>query len=439
MRSQTDITSAMLCSIRRTPASKSSRTARTTAAKSGTSSSGSPAAGSSRSTYRGLHASARATPSFRSSPCGSEAASASARWPSSSRSSRRSARRRASRRPARTPSAATSTFSRTVRPRNERLCWNVRARPARPRLLGLQRVMSLPANSTLPTVGKSKPLMTFTSVVLPAPLGPIRPTTSCLCNSRVTSRSASMPEKDRETPVARSVSPGHRFSGTASGTDTRQGPTLAGVPAEMLPTYLPLLFSTSITRYERPKTVWNFFEKLILPEIVDSPRKRSNWLARTLPFVDPFARLIAVASASITVAPVTKLPVGGVPACRLIVLKRRRTAGLGSSPKIDAKVTYQYFVTFGFFGYQFVPSPAHEFMIGVFTRRLRTPCVIAGQSPNVVEVTITWAPLVFRSRLTRLGTWFGPPKAEFVKLSLRTILPPRCVYRVVNALTTVWK
>src|SRR5262249_41693471 len=188
-----------------------------------------------------------------------------------------------------------------------------------------------------------------------------------------------MPANERETPVARRVSPGHRFSGTASGTDTRQGPTLAGVPAEMLPTYLPLLFSTSITRYERPKTVWYFAEKLIFPEIVGRLWKRWNWFASTNPFVEPCARLIAVASASIT-----KLRVAGVPACRLIVLNRRRTAGLGSSPKIEAKVTYQYLVTAGFFGYQFVPSPAHEFMIGVFTRRLRTPCMICGQSPKVV-------------------------------------------------------
>src|SRR5262249_25179608 len=127
----------------------------------------------------------------------------------------------------------------------------------------------------------------------------------------------------------------------------------------------------------------------MLPEIVLRPRKCSNCLASTIPFVDPCARLIAVARASIAVAPVTKLPVAGVPAWRLMVLKRRRTAGFGSSPKIEAKVTYQYFVTLGFWGYQFVPSPAQEFMIGVFTPRLRTPCMIWGQSPNVVAVTIS--------------------------------------------------
>src|SRR5215212_1346042 len=147
----------------------------------------------------------------------------------------------------------------------------------------------------------------------------------------------------------------------------------AGFPAETLPTYLPLLFSTSITRYERPKTVWNLDEKLIFPEIVGKPRKCSNFPARTFEFVDPFARLIAVTSASIAVAPVTKLPVDGAPCFALICLNSLRTAAFGSSPKIEAKVTYQYFVTLGLFGYQFVPSPAHEFMSGVLTRRLRRP------------------------------------------------------------------
>ena len=34
---------------------------------------------------------------------------------------------------------------------------------------------SRPSSSTLPVVGKSKPVITFTSVVLPAPFGPIKP------------------------------------------------------------------------------------------------------------------------------------------------------------------------------------------------------------------------------------------------------------------------
>src|ERR671922_1635001 len=196
---------------------------------------------------------------------------------------------------------------------------------------------------------------------------------------------------------------------------------LAGLPAEMLPTYFPLLFSTSITRYERPKTVWNLREKLIFPEIVGSALNCSNFLARTMPLVEPFARLIAVTSASIAVAPVTKLPVAGRPCLALIWLNSFRTAAFGSSPKIEANVTYQYFVTFGFFGYQFVPSPAQEFISGVFTRRLRRPWTSAGQSPNVVDVTITCAFRVLRMRLTRFGIWFCP----CTKLSSLTTRPPR--------------
>ena len=72
MRSQISMISAMLWSISSTPAPCSSRTERTTAANSGTSASGGPAAGSSSRTKRGSVASARATPSRRSSPCASE-------------------------------------------------------------------------------------------------------------------------------------------------------------------------------------------------------------------------------------------------------------------------------------------------------------------------------------------------------------------------------
>src|SRR5918998_6260417 len=45
--------------------------------------------------------------------------------------------------------------------------------------------------------------MQLTSVVLPAPLGPISPTTSCLRTSRSTPCSAATPSKARATPVAR--------------------------------------------------------------------------------------------------------------------------------------------------------------------------------------------------------------------------------------------
>ena len=68
--------------------------------------------------------------------------------------------------------------------------------------------MSRPSNSTVPPLGRSKPLSTFTSVDLPAPFGPISPTTSARPSSSVTSRKACTPSKDRDTEEARSVSPG---------------------------------------------------------------------------------------------------------------------------------------------------------------------------------------------------------------------------------------
>ena len=76
MRSQISMISAMLWSISSTPAPWSLQTERTVAANSGISASGSPAAGSSSSTKRGSVASARATPSRRSSPCASDEAAA---------------------------------------------------------------------------------------------------------------------------------------------------------------------------------------------------------------------------------------------------------------------------------------------------------------------------------------------------------------------------
>src|SRR5919204_3336089 len=72
--------------------------------------------------------------------------------------------------------------------------------------------MSRPSSSTLPAEGRSNPLSTFTSVDLPAPFGPIRPTISPRPSSSVTSRSACTPANDRDTAEARSDSPGLPFS-----------------------------------------------------------------------------------------------------------------------------------------------------------------------------------------------------------------------------------
>ena len=180
IRSQTPITSAMLWSISSTPARWSSRTERTTSANSGTSASGRPAAGSSISTNAGSVTSARATPSRRSSPWASEPARASARS---------AGRRRLSSSVGPPPRLAGCSH----RPRAQRSrrfpgpkgpaengcagrCGSAQSAPAS---------MSAPAgdrrdraSSTVPELGRSKPVSTFTRVDLPAPFGPIRPTTS---------------------------------------------------------------------------------------------------------------------------------------------------------------------------------------------------------------------------------------------------------------------
>ena len=82
------------------------------------------------------------------------------------------------------------------------------ASPRRPRRCADQRVITCPSSSTVPSSGRSKPLSTLTSVDLPAPFGPIRPTISLRPSSSVTPRSACTPSNERETEEARRVSPG---------------------------------------------------------------------------------------------------------------------------------------------------------------------------------------------------------------------------------------
>src|SRR3954466_13425145 len=56
--------------------------------------------------------------------------------------------------------------------------WNVRPGPSRAGASGGKRVTSLPANATLPDVTGRSPVRQLKKVDLPAPLGPIRPSTS---------------------------------------------------------------------------------------------------------------------------------------------------------------------------------------------------------------------------------------------------------------------
>src|SRR5262249_9140703 len=102
------------------------------------------------------------------------------------------------------------------------------------------------------------------------------------------------------------------------------------------PTYFATLFWILITRYFRPNTECRFLEKLMLPEIVGTLRQFSITFAGTMPFVEPFARLIAVTTPSTPAGRVMKPPVAA-----LICFDSLRTTGLGSSPNTDAYVTNQ--------------------------------------------------------------------------------------------------
>ena len=200
---------ARRCGRRAAPRRRGRRTALTAAANRGTSASGRPAAGSSMSTKRGCVASARATPSRRSSPCdrstpGGPRTSASPSSPSSSFARRRALggrRSDAERRdldvlPHRQPAEARGCAG---------TCARARAARAGAPTSASRRV---PRASIAPAVGRSKPLRMLTSVDLPAPFGPIRPTTSPGASSSETSRSASTPANERETEEARSDASG---------------------------------------------------------------------------------------------------------------------------------------------------------------------------------------------------------------------------------------
>ena len=61
--------------------------------------------------------------------------------------------------------------------------------------------MSFPLNFTTPELGLYSPAITFNSVVLPAPFGPITPTISPACTSKLKSLIATKPPKRLVTPA----------------------------------------------------------------------------------------------------------------------------------------------------------------------------------------------------------------------------------------------
>ena len=84
--------------------------------------------------------------------------------------------------------------------------WKVYTMPSATRSQAGSRVMSRPRNSTRPDVGRSRPQSMLTSVVLPAPFGPMRARISPGSIRKSTSRTAWRPANARErTTVSRSA------------------------------------------------------------------------------------------------------------------------------------------------------------------------------------------------------------------------------------------
>src|SRR5580704_12169968 len=89
-------------------------------------------------------------------------------------------------------------FSRTLILAKGCVIWKVRTMPAAQILCGARPVMSLPSKATRPASGAWKPAMAANSVVLPAPLGPIRPTISPWRTSSEAWSTANRPPNDLE-------------------------------------------------------------------------------------------------------------------------------------------------------------------------------------------------------------------------------------------------
>ena len=82
----------------------------------------------------------------------------------------------------------------------------MRARPATTTRLGGPPEISFPSKMTLPDEGGMVPLTTLKHVVLPAPFGPIRPTSSPRPTENDTLRKAARPPKFRHNPSTRNNS-----------------------------------------------------------------------------------------------------------------------------------------------------------------------------------------------------------------------------------------
>ena len=182
----------------------------------------SPAPTSSRNSTRGCSESARAISSrLRSSrprlPAGRCALSASPQRASTSTSRMRLPR----------ANAPTRTFWATVSRRNGRGTWLARATPDRAiRSVGQPRT-ERPSSRMSPESGRISPSSVFSSVLLPAPLGPITPMTSPGSMVRSRSSMAVTPPKRFVRPRASSSGATGQPTTTSASSDERRRPSTA--------------------------------------------------------------------------------------------------------------------------------------------------------------------------------------------------------------------
>src|ERR1043166_2815127 len=95
--------------------------------------------------------------------------------------------------------AWTTTFSSTVRSLSSRVIWNVRPRPSRVIWCGRRPPRGSPSSLMSPPPGTTSPEIKLNSVVLPAPLGPIRPVSLPAATENEQRSTAVTPPKRRVT------------------------------------------------------------------------------------------------------------------------------------------------------------------------------------------------------------------------------------------------
>src|SRR6266571_7765185 len=98
----------------------------------------------------------------------------------------------------------TTTFSAALRSLNRRMFWKVRAMPSPATRCAGRPVSWSDSSHALPDWKGTYPVITLTSVVLPAPLGPIRPWIDPCSTSSDTPSTACTPPKWRRTSSRRS-------------------------------------------------------------------------------------------------------------------------------------------------------------------------------------------------------------------------------------------